>query len=234
MAIDTSGDPQAGILAGPGQLELDLRARTVTVGDQPVVLTRLGFEVLRVLLSHRGETVTNDELARSVWGHQATPDAGFVQTAVYRLRAALRQAGAGDIIENVRGVGYAVRGTRPDGDALLTRQVLETVARGLSQPLMVLDSHQRIVLANETLAALSGYQVAELESLPTSAVLWPGDGQTRRQGQFERLFGGQTVRAPGEHLERRDRTVVTIDLVGRPILIEGRVIGAILECSPVS
>ena len=70
----------------------------------PKRLTRLGFEVLRVLLS-RGETVTNDELARSVWGHQATPDAGFVQTAVYQLRAAFHEAGAKDIIENVRGVG---------------------------------------------------------------------------------------------------------------------------------
>lgn len=233
MTIDTS-DSQAGILIGPGQLELDLRARTVAVGDQPVVLTRLGFEVLRVLLSRRGETVTNDELARSVWGHQATPDAGFVQTAVYRLRSALRKAGAGDVIENVRGVGYAVRGARPDGDALLTRQVLEVVVRGLAQPLMVLDSHQRIVLANGALAALSGYQVAELESLPTSAVLWPGDGQVRRQQQLERLFTGQSVRAPGEHLERRDRTVVTVDLIGRPLAIEGRVIGAVLECSPVS
>ena len=146
-----SGDSQAGILSGPAQLELDLRARTVTVGDRAVILTRLGFEVLRVLLSHRGETVTNDELARSVWGHQATPDAGFVQTAVYRLRAALREAGAGDIIENVRGVGYAIRGTRPDGDALLTRQVLEAAVRGLAQPLMILDSRQRIVLANDAL-----------------------------------------------------------------------------------
>lgn len=233
MTTDAS-DSQAGILAGPAQLELDLRARTVTVGDQAVVLTRLGFEVLRVLLSHRGETVTNDELARSVWGHQATPDAGFVQTAVYRLRAALRDAGAGNIIENVRGVGYAIRGTRPDGDALLTRQMLETAVRGLGVPLMVLDSRQRIVLANDALAELSGYQVAELESLPTSAVLWPGDGQVRRQQQLEHLFSGQPVRAPGEHLERRDRTVVTVNLVGRPVAVEGRVIGAIIECSPVS
>ncbi len=233
MTPDAS-DSQAGILAGPAQLELDLRARTVTVGDRAVVLTRLGFEVLRVLLSRRGETVTNDELARSVWGHQATPDAGFVQTAVYRLRAALREAGAGDIIENVRGVGYAIRGTRPDGDALLTRQVLEAAVRGLSVPLMVLDARQRIVLANDALAALSGYQVAELESLPTSAVLWPGDGQVRRQEQFERLFSGQPVRAPGEHLERRDRTVVTVNLLGKPLSIEDRVIGAILECSQVS
>jgi hypothetical protein len=45
---------------------------------------------------------------------------------------------------------------------------------------MVLDSRQRIVLANGSLAGLSGYQVLELESLPTSAVLWPGDGQVRR------------------------------------------------------
>jgi PAS domain S-box-containing protein len=169
-----------------------------------------------------------------VWGHQATPDAGFVQTAVYRLRAALREAGAGDIIENVRGVGYAIRGTRPDGDALLTRQVLEAAVRGLAQPLMILDSRQRIVLANDALAALSGYQVAELESLPTSAVLWPGDGQIRRQQQLERLFSGQSVRASGEHLERRDRTVVTVNLLGRPLAIEDRVIGVILECSQVS
>lgn len=233
MSTDTNGS-QAGILTGPSQLELDLRARTVSVGEEAVVLTRLGFEVLRVLLSHRGETVTNDELARSVWGHQATPDAGFVQTAVYRLRAALRQAGAGDVIENVRGVGYAVRGGRPDGDALLTRQVLENIVRGLAQPLMVLDRQQRIVLANVALADLSGYQVAELERLPTSAVLWPGDGQARRQQQFERLFDGKPVSAPGEHLERRDRTIVTVDLIGHPLTIDARVIGAILECGPVS
>jgi len=195
-----------------------------------VTLTRLGFEVLRVLLSHRGETVTNDELASSVWGHQATPDAGFVQTAVYRLRAALREAGAGDVIENVRGVGYAIRGGRPDDAAVLSRQTLEAVVRSASIPLMVLDLRQRIVLANNAMAELSGYQVAELESLPTSAVLWPGDGQVRRQEQFARLFEGREVQVHGEQLERRDRTLVDVDLVGHPLQIDGRVVGATVEC----
>jgi len=38
------------------------------------------------------------------------------------------------------------------------------------------------------------------------------------------------MRAPGEHLEHRDRKVVTVNLLGRPLAIEDRVIGAILEC----
>ena len=85
-------------------LELDLSAYEVRRDGQLVELTRKEFELLRLLLSRRGEVLTRDEILRSVWGYGYTGETRTVDMHIKTLRQKL-----GDpLITTVRGVGYRI------------------------------------------------------------------------------------------------------------------------------
>jgi len=94
-------------LSGPGGLVMDMESRTAKIGDTPLELTRLEFDLLAQLLSNAGRVFTREGLLERVWGYDFAGDTRAVDSAVKRLRAKLRLANAdADTIEAVRGVGY--------------------------------------------------------------------------------------------------------------------------------
>ena len=95
------------VLYGPGELQMDLEARTISVGDKMLSLTRLEFDLLSHLLSNAGRVLTRERLLEQVWGYDFVGDTRAVDSAIKRLRAKLREASIdADAIEAVRGVGY--------------------------------------------------------------------------------------------------------------------------------
>ena len=95
------------VLHGPGELQMDLEARTISVGDKMLSLTRLEFDLLSHLLSNAGRVLTRERLLEQVWGYDFVGDTRAVDSAIKRLRAKLREASIdADAIEAVRGVGY--------------------------------------------------------------------------------------------------------------------------------
>jgi two-component system alkaline phosphatase synthesis response regulator PhoP len=95
------------LLTGPGGLNMDLEARTLIIGEIPIDLTRLEFDLLSHFLSNPGRAITREGLLEQVWGYDFAGDTRAVDSAVKRLRAKLRSACASaDAIEAVRGVGY--------------------------------------------------------------------------------------------------------------------------------
>jgi len=96
-----------------GSLELDATKHEVRVGDRLIDLTPREFEILRVLLAHRGRLVTKGRLLRSVWGEAYQGEDSYVYVHVSQLR---RKLGAADpsgalrgLIVTEPGVGYRVR-----------------------------------------------------------------------------------------------------------------------------
>jgi DNA-binding response OmpR family regulator len=63
--------------AGPGDalefkdLVMDQRSRRVTKGDEEITLTRIEFELLRMLLRRPAEVVDREELAEEIWNMPA-------------------------------------------------------------------------------------------------------------------------------------------------------------------
>jgi len=97
----------AAILHGPGELRLDVERRLVTIGLQPIELTRLEFDLLHCLLLHAGKVLSRERLLEQAWGYDFAGDTRAVDSAIKRLRAALRRASPeADGIEAVRGIGY--------------------------------------------------------------------------------------------------------------------------------
>ncbi|MBM3122272.1 MAG: response regulator transcription factor [Chloroflexi bacterium] len=103
-----AGEP---ILSGPGELALDVERRQVTIAGQPVELTRLEFDLLHCLLENAGRVLSRERLLEQAWGYDFAGDTRAVDSAVKRLRAALRRAAPeADAVESVRGVGYRLQG----------------------------------------------------------------------------------------------------------------------------
>ena len=107
----TGGEGEAALLHGPCGLVLDPTRRTVAVGETPLELTRLEFDLLQRLLANPGRVLTRERLLECVWNYDFAGDTRAVDSAVKRLRAKLRRvAGEADLIEAVRGVGYRMKG----------------------------------------------------------------------------------------------------------------------------
>jgi two-component system alkaline phosphatase synthesis response regulator PhoP len=101
------------VLAGPGGLELDVEGRQAMVGNVPLNLTRLEFDLLHVLLLNSDRVLTRERLLEQVWGYDFAGDTRAVDSAIKRLRARLRSIDPqADNIEAVRGLGYKLKGSR--------------------------------------------------------------------------------------------------------------------------
>ncbi len=85
-------------------LSLDLRARTVDVGEGPVALTDREFRLLEQLVRNAGIVVSRPRLLSAVWGYSHEPETNVVDVSIRRLRRKVGQ----DCIETVRGAGYRV------------------------------------------------------------------------------------------------------------------------------
>jgi two-component system, OmpR family, KDP operon response regulator KdpE len=106
-----SADAGGRVAAGP--LVLDVLRHEVTVAGHRVDLTPREFEVLRVLLAHRGRLVTRGRLLRAVWGDAYQREDHYVHVYVSQLRRKLAAADTTGALRTLivtePGVGYRVR-----------------------------------------------------------------------------------------------------------------------------
>jgi two-component system KDP operon response regulator KdpE len=89
-------------------LQIDLAARVVRRETEPVHLTPIEFELLRVLVRNRGRLMTHRALLVEVWGPQYVEDVQPLRTHIARLRAKIEPEGAAAprYIVTDPGVGY--------------------------------------------------------------------------------------------------------------------------------
>src|SRR2546421_10256213 len=83
-------------------------SRRVVVNGTDVDLTAKEFDLLECLLRHTGRVLTRTELKEYVWDFSFDARTKVVDLYVHYLRRKLSKAGAPDVIETVRGVGYSV------------------------------------------------------------------------------------------------------------------------------
>ena len=89
-------------------LEIDLAARAVRRDGEPVHLTPIEFELLRVLVRNRGRLMTHRKLLAEVWGPEYVDEIQPLRTHIARLRAKIEPEGAAGprYIVTDPGVGY--------------------------------------------------------------------------------------------------------------------------------
>jgi DNA-binding winged helix-turn-helix (wHTH) protein len=96
------------IRAAEEALRLDSRTKEVYVDGKLLTppLTVKEFQLLELMYSHKGEVISKDEIAKSVWDYEVY-DYNAIDALVYRLRQRIEQdPGNPRFLVTVRGFGY--------------------------------------------------------------------------------------------------------------------------------
>jgi two-component system response regulator AdeR len=89
-----------------GKLKLDTRGHTASVNGADVALSPRQFDLLEALAQTPGKVYSRDELYREVWGAPDILGSRALDTQLNRLSHRLADAGATQVIKNVRGRGF--------------------------------------------------------------------------------------------------------------------------------
>lgn len=101
---------------------VDTATREVWRGQRPIALTAREYDLLVFFLRHPRQVLTRTLILESVWGYDFPGDDNVVEVYVRYLRTKL-----GDyppqLLQTVRGVGYALRAPQPGGATAGQRDV---------------------------------------------------------------------------------------------------------------
>ena len=101
--------PAATTVITAGSLWIDVDRRLARVGSTGLALSRREFDLLTALTQNAGIVLSRIRLLELVWGYDFDVDTNVVDLFVGYLRRKLAAAGADDVIQTVRGVGFVVR-----------------------------------------------------------------------------------------------------------------------------
>lgn len=96
------------LLLRHGSLEVNRVERAVICDGQPVTLTSKEFALLEYLLLNRGRAVSRATLLDQVWKMQPAANTNVVDVYINYLRRKLTPAADTQLIQTVRGQGYAI------------------------------------------------------------------------------------------------------------------------------
>lgn len=91
-----------------GDLQLDVRKRTVTHRGRYIILSPREVDVLEYMIRSKGQIVTREMLEREVWrqSRQWASLNNLIDVQMMRLRRKLEGVAGENLIETLRGVGY--------------------------------------------------------------------------------------------------------------------------------
>lgn len=88
-----------------GDLTLDPGAHAVSLNGEPIELSPREFALLQLLLENTGKVMSRARLEEAVYGGDTDIGSNAVEVHIHHLRRKL----GGELIQTVRGVGYAIR-----------------------------------------------------------------------------------------------------------------------------
>ncbi len=102
-----TGRTEPETLALADLITIDPERFEVKVKDDIVVLTPVEFKILHLLARNQGKVFTRDRILDHLWGNEKAVLDRTVDVHIKNLREKLGDAG--DVIKNVRGVGYKLQ-----------------------------------------------------------------------------------------------------------------------------
>jgi two-component system alkaline phosphatase synthesis response regulator PhoP len=85
-------------------MELDLNRKSVTIGDENIMLTRKEFEILNMLISYKGKYLSRQEILDRIWADDVIVTERNVDVNIARLRKKIGEYGS--CIKGRSGYGY--------------------------------------------------------------------------------------------------------------------------------
>jgi DNA-binding response OmpR family regulator len=88
------------------KIAIDTRAKTATVNNAVLDLTKKEFELLLYFVSNKRRVISKNAIAEHLWGDEMEGNLDFIYTHIKNLRKKLVEAGDADYIRSVYGMGY--------------------------------------------------------------------------------------------------------------------------------
>ncbi len=90
------------------EISIDIPAKTVSVNNSPVVLTRKEYELLVYFAINKNRVLSKNTIAEHLWGDDMdmADNYDFIYVHIKNLRKKLLNAGAADYIQSIYGMGY--------------------------------------------------------------------------------------------------------------------------------
>jgi two-component system alkaline phosphatase synthesis response regulator PhoP len=89
-----------------GDVTVDFRRMEATRHGKPLALTAKEFQMLELLIRHRGEVVSRQQFLEEVWGYEEMPSTRTVDNRLVTLRQKLDPQDPEAYIATIHGVGY--------------------------------------------------------------------------------------------------------------------------------
>lgn len=90
-------------------LTLDISNKQVFYKEKEVPLTLKEFGILEYLMRNENQVISRDQILDHVWDFEVNAFSNIVDVHITNLRKKLEKAGAKNILETIRGVGYKVK-----------------------------------------------------------------------------------------------------------------------------
>ena len=101
-----SSGPETAPILRCGSLLIDPLRHIATVNGMPVPLTYKEFMLLEFLARRAGQAVPKTVINQGIWDRDYDGRSNLLEVFIARIRAKLANAGAPDLIDTVKGVGY--------------------------------------------------------------------------------------------------------------------------------
>jgi DNA-binding response OmpR family regulator len=90
------------------EMKINPDANEVKIHDKPLTITKKEFDLLLYFLANKNRVLTKESIAEHLWGDNIdTVDSfDFIYTHIKNLRKKIIDAGGGDYIKSVYGMGY--------------------------------------------------------------------------------------------------------------------------------
>ncbi|KEF42933.1 MAG: transcriptional regulator [Cyanobium sp. CACIAM 14] len=108
----------ASALLQVADLRVDPVARQAWRGQRQLGLTAREFQLLLLLLRHRGTVVSRERILEEIWSDQGSGASNVIEVYVRYLRQKLEQGGERRLIHTLRGRGYCLSEGRPPAGSL--------------------------------------------------------------------------------------------------------------------
>jgi DNA-binding response OmpR family regulator len=92
-----------------GDLVIDPMQREVYLGDRLIALTPREYALLEFLARNADRALTRQQISARVWPEGTEAGSNVLDTYIHHLREKLDDYGTVQMIQTVRGVGYALR-----------------------------------------------------------------------------------------------------------------------------
>lgn len=87
-------------------IDIDTRAKLVSVKNKTLDLTRKEFDLLLYFVSNKNRVISKNAIAQHLWGDHMEGNNDFIYTHIKNLRKKLMEADDIDYIKSVYGMGY--------------------------------------------------------------------------------------------------------------------------------